>query len=485
MQAFSNQSATDAAARCCRSPTRSGPRCRPRGRCSSDTTPVIENQLRPFSVAVQPRRQGCSRPPAPSWPRPRRTLVAVASTCSTRCSTRSPTSRTGQKGYLFWGSWLAHIADSLTSAPGRPGPDRARHVHGDLRGAEPVRGRRSQNAAARRSGRCSTCSTRPTGARSTSPVLPDGEHRREQAGSQRREDPDDGRVRGLVHRPAAVPVDLVRRHGAVRRAGLSHEGGVHRTPSSSACSPTCGSPGVSVGKVVAVALDRHTGLTKAVIQIDPQVRAETGGHAGDPAGRSRCSARPTSSSRRAPTRRPSCPTEGPSRRARCRRAVNLDQILSTFDPATRKAFQVWSSSTASRSPTAARTSTGDRRAVPVRHQRRLGAGRAQPRQRRDEHAAAKRRPGVLGAEPLARSAPGLHQATPTPCSRRPRRRTRRWPTRSGPSRRSTSPPQQTIDRVDRFAQTTKPLIDELRPAARPAEPGAASRPRSSPPSCAT
>ncbi len=56
--------------------------------------------------------------------------------------------------------------------------------------------------------------------------------------------------------------------------------------------------GVSVGKVVSVSLDRHTGLTKAVLQIDspstrrgPPTRARS-------CARSRCWARPTSSSRR-------------------------------------------------------------------------------------------------------------------------------------------------------------------------------------------
>ena len=41
--------------------------------------------------------------------------------------------------------------------------------------------------------------------------------------------------------------------------------------------------GVSVGKVISVSLDRHTGLTKAVFEIDQPVRPAAGGHARDPA----------------------------------------------------------------------------------------------------------------------------------------------------------------------------------------------------------
>ena len=41
--------------------------------------------------------------------------------------------------------------------------------------------------------------------------------------------------------------------------------------------------GVSVGRVESVGLDKQTGLTKAVIQIDAPVRAAAGKHEGDPA----------------------------------------------------------------------------------------------------------------------------------------------------------------------------------------------------------
>ena len=53
--------------------------------------------------------------------------------------------------------------------------------------------------------------------------------------------------------------------------------------------------GVSVGKVVSVSLDRRTGLTRAVMQIDPAVTRPARRHARHPARRRHCSARPTSS----------------------------------------------------------------------------------------------------------------------------------------------------------------------------------------------
>ena len=99
-----------------RSRTTSGPALKASRPLFRDTTPVIANQLRPFSVAVQPlaRDAGAggrasSRPRSPS-------LSQVGLACSTRCSTSSPTSPEGQQSYLFWGAWLAHIADSLVGA---------------------------------------------------------------------------------------------------------------------------------------------------------------------------------------------------------------------------------------------------------------------------------------------------------------------------------------------------------------------------------
>jgi len=98
--------------------------------------------------------------------------------------------------------------------------------------------------------------------------------------------------------------------------------------------------GVTVGKVVSVGLDRSTGRTHAVLQIDPKYAP-----------------RPTDT--RAILRQKTLLGEtyvelsfgnpdGPMLRdggsisqARVAPTVQLDQILSTFDPQTRKAFQTW------------------------------------------------------------------------------------------------------------------------------------------------
>ncbi len=98
--------------------------------------------------------------------------------------------------------------------------------------------------------------------------------------------------------------------------------------------------GVSVGKVVSVSLDKHTGLTKAVLQLD-----------------NKYAPRPTDT--RAILRQksllgetyieltpgsqngPKLPDGGTIPRGQISPTVQLDQILSTFDPATRRAFSTW------------------------------------------------------------------------------------------------------------------------------------------------
>ncbi len=98
--------------------------------------------------------------------------------------------------------------------------------------------------------------------------------------------------------------------------------------------------GVSVGKVVSKSLDRKTGLTKAVIQIDSQ-------YAPRPAdtrailrsktllGETYVQLSPGSQNG------PRLPDGGTLPEAQVEPTVQLDQILSTFDPVTRHAFQVW------------------------------------------------------------------------------------------------------------------------------------------------
>jgi phospholipid/cholesterol/gamma-HCH transport system substrate-binding protein len=80
-----------------------------------DTTPVIANQLRPFSVAVQP----LARTLAPAAAKLKLTIPSLTSSIgvlNTLFDTLAYQPGGGRQGYLFWGSWLAHIADSLTSS---------------------------------------------------------------------------------------------------------------------------------------------------------------------------------------------------------------------------------------------------------------------------------------------------------------------------------------------------------------------------------
>jgi phospholipid/cholesterol/gamma-HCH transport system substrate-binding protein len=80
-----------------------------------DTTPVIANQLRPFSVAVQP----LARTLAAGAPKLKTTIPALTSSISvlnTLFNELAHQPSSGQQSYLFWGAWLAHIADSLVSA---------------------------------------------------------------------------------------------------------------------------------------------------------------------------------------------------------------------------------------------------------------------------------------------------------------------------------------------------------------------------------
>jgi phospholipid/cholesterol/gamma-HCH transport system substrate-binding protein len=79
-----------------------------------DTTPVIAHQLRPFSVAVQP----LARTLAAGAPKLKTTIPALSSSISvlnTLFNELAHKAGSGQQSYLFWGAWLAHIADSLAS----------------------------------------------------------------------------------------------------------------------------------------------------------------------------------------------------------------------------------------------------------------------------------------------------------------------------------------------------------------------------------
>jgi phospholipid/cholesterol/gamma-HCH transport system substrate-binding protein len=78
-----------------------------------DTTPVIKNQLRPFSTAVQPVAQAL-RPAAAQLSKATPPLTRSISVLNTLFNTLAYQPN-GKPGYLFWGSWLAHNASTLAN----------------------------------------------------------------------------------------------------------------------------------------------------------------------------------------------------------------------------------------------------------------------------------------------------------------------------------------------------------------------------------
>jgi virulence factor Mce-like protein len=98
--------------------------------------------------------------------------------------------------------------------------------------------------------------------------------------------------------------------------------------------------GVSVGKVISVSLDRHTGLTKAVIQIDHQYAprpADTHAILRQKSLLGETYIELSPGSRTGPRLADGAMLP----RGQISPTVSLDQILSTFDPATRRAFSTW------------------------------------------------------------------------------------------------------------------------------------------------
>jgi phospholipid/cholesterol/gamma-HCH transport system substrate-binding protein len=78
-----------------------------------DTTAVIRTQLRPFSIAVQPLAR-VLRPAATKLSAATPPLTRSVNVLNTLFNTLAYQPSGGEQGYLFWGSWLAHVASSLT-----------------------------------------------------------------------------------------------------------------------------------------------------------------------------------------------------------------------------------------------------------------------------------------------------------------------------------------------------------------------------------
>ncbi|MFL5823460.1 MAG: MlaD family protein [Solirubrobacteraceae bacterium] len=79
-----------------------------------DTTPVIRDQIRPFVTAVQPVAAAL-KPASIKLAKSTPPLTKAFGELNTLFNTFAFNPKGSDQGYLFWGSWLAHIANSLAN----------------------------------------------------------------------------------------------------------------------------------------------------------------------------------------------------------------------------------------------------------------------------------------------------------------------------------------------------------------------------------
>jgi len=91
------------------------------GSLAHDTTPAVANQLRPFARQVQPLAKALG-PAAATLVKPAAPLTSSFAVFNKLLNTLAYQQPGGTPGYLYWGGWLAHIADSLTSMQDANGP---------------------------------------------------------------------------------------------------------------------------------------------------------------------------------------------------------------------------------------------------------------------------------------------------------------------------------------------------------------------------
>jgi virulence factor Mce-like protein len=222
--------------------------------------------------------------------------------------------------------------------------------------------------------------------------------------------------------------------------------------------------GVSVGKVVKVSLDRRTGLTKAVIQLDSRYAPRPADTKAILRAKSLLGETYVELSLGSTTG-PKLPDGGAIPHTQISASVQLDQILSTFDPKTRRAYSTWQQQDA-----IALTNRGQAfnqafaelypfatnvDSVLAVLNRDSAATRALLRNGGRVFSALSRSPSEL--QGFIRNSNALFSATAAQ-DRALADTVRAFPAFTVGTR-------QTIQRVDRFAKNTKPLVDELRPAA--------------------
>lgn len=87
----------------------------------NQTTPVIQHQLKPFTVTVRPVAKvlaPASQKLAQSTP----PLARSIGVFNTLFNTLAYQPRGSEQGYLYWGSWLSHVVDLLTTQQDTHGP---------------------------------------------------------------------------------------------------------------------------------------------------------------------------------------------------------------------------------------------------------------------------------------------------------------------------------------------------------------------------
>ena len=182
----------------------------------NQTTPVIQNQLKPFTVAVRPVAQVLA-PAAEKLAQSTPPLARSIGVLNTLFDTLAYQPRGSEQGYLFWGSWLSHVADLLTAQQDAHGPI----VRGTFMASctelhlFEVTLVRSTPSIGNLLALLNAPDWAPPRSSRTGCARSD-----EQTGTQPRPDLHDARVRGLVYRPADLPVDFVRRRDSVRSRGL-------------------------------------------------------------------------------------------------------------------------------------------------------------------------------------------------------------------------------------------------------------------------
>jgi len=222
--------------------------------------------------------------------------------------------------------------------------------------------------------------------------------------------------------------------------------------------------GVNVGKVISVGLDRRTGLTRAVMEIDPQFAprpADTRAILRQKTllGETYVELSPGSSTA------PKLTDGGALPKGQIAPTVQLDQILSAFDPATRQAFETWmqqqgialtgrgqdlNAALAELYPFATNVDS-----VLAVLNRDSAATSTLLNDGGQVLAAVTRSPSAL--EQLVNNANTTFSATAAQAA------ALAATIKAFPAFLTAT--KTTIDRVTRFSETTKPLVDELRPAA--------------------